>query len=313
MAITNLKEINKGNVAFPEMRLSSGFISYPDRGEGGKSSWRGNFSPKLVEDIINQFQPKRILDPMAGSGTTQQVAARMGVENFSLDLNPRFGGFDLVNDDLDISSDMIIWHPPYWNIIQYSGKEWGTHADPRDLSRAGTWEQFISLMNKCTAKLITALRKGGRMAVLVGDIKKKGCLYSMLKSMDWYGVPENVVPKFQHNASSFSNNYGGKFIPITCEYLLIFKRDDCYVLPAVIGRGIEIDLRKSEKITWRDVVHSAMERLGGHAHLQDLYREIEGHAKTKKNQHWKEKVRQVLETNKDFTRTGRGEWCFVIK
>lgn len=27
-------------------------VSYPDRGNGGRSSYRGNYSPLLIEDII---------------------------------------------------------------------------------------------------------------------------------------------------------------------------------------------------------------------------------------------------------------------
>jgi hypothetical protein len=234
----------------------------------------------------------------------------MGKEGTFLDLNPKWGGFDLVNDEVPVSSDLIIWHPPYWDMIKYSGSEWG-QQNPNDLSQIECWDDFIKKINLCTAKLITALRKNGRLAILVGDIKKKGKLYSMLKSMDWYGTPENVIPKFQHGAMSFKKNYGNsKFIPTTCEYLLILKREDCYMLPILTFRGFNFDLRKGTKITWRDVVHAAMEKYGGKASLEDLYKEIEGHAKTKANEHWKEKVRQTLQLCKDFVSVKRGEWGF---
>jgi hypothetical protein len=51
---------------------------------------------------------------------------------------------------------------------------WGDSSDPRDLSQCNSWEDFIKKIDKVQAKLFTALRKGGRLAVLVGDIKKRG-------------------------------------------------------------------------------------------------------------------------------------------
>lgn len=31
-------------------------VDYPDRGYGGKNTYRGNCSPKLIEDLIDQYQ-----------------------------------------------------------------------------------------------------------------------------------------------------------------------------------------------------------------------------------------------------------------
>ena len=72
-----------------------------------------------------------------------------------------------------------------------------------------------------------------------------------------------------------------------------------------------IDLRQSEKITWRDVVLAAMEALGGKASLEQLYKEIEGHKKTKTNNNWKEKIRQVVRTYKEFEEVDRGRYCMA--
>ena len=47
-------------------------VSYPERGEGGDNRYRGNCSPKLIEDLIGFFKPKEICDYMCGSGTPNQ-------------------------------------------------------------------------------------------------------------------------------------------------------------------------------------------------------------------------------------------------
>ena len=32
-------------------------VSYPERGHGGNKRYRGNCSPKLIEDMITHFRP----------------------------------------------------------------------------------------------------------------------------------------------------------------------------------------------------------------------------------------------------------------
>lgn len=57
-----------------ENRLTS-IVSYPERGTGGNNRYRGNCSPKLIEDLIGFFRPAEICDYMCGSGTTQDGRA----------------------------------------------------------------------------------------------------------------------------------------------------------------------------------------------------------------------------------------------
>lgn len=97
--------------------------------------------------------------------------------------------------------------------------------DPRtyDLSRIPDWSRFVGAMNYAMMKQFYALEKGGRLAVLVGDIKKKGRLYSMLFELTKPGTLENVIIKAQHNCFSNQTQYSGQFIPILHEYLLIVR------------------------------------------------------------------------------------------
>lgn len=291
--------------------INSTIVSYPDRDNRyGNNKYRGNCSGLLIKDLLEFYKPKKVFDPMTGSGTTKDVCKELGIENLCLDLNPAWGGFDALNDEIPESSDFIFWHPPYHDIIKYSGNMYG-QPDVRDLSRCKTYAEFIKKLDKVQAKLLTSLRKNGRIAILVGDIKKKSLLFSMQRDMSWFGAPEQIILKLQNNCWSDNQNYNGKFIPIKHEYLLIFKRSDCYVLPAKVTKQVQIDLRQSTKITWRDVVLAALESLGGQATLSQLYKEIEGHKKTETNNAWKEKIRQVVRSYKDFKRTGEGEYALA--
>lgn len=56
-------------------------VSYPERGDGGDNRYRGNCSPKLIEDLIGFFKPKEICDYMCGSGTTKAAADKAGIRS----------------------------------------------------------------------------------------------------------------------------------------------------------------------------------------------------------------------------------------
>jgi len=308
------------------MNLQS-IVSYKDRGKFGDNKYRGNTTGKIIRDLIEFYQPKHISDFMCGGNTTGEVVNEFkGVKYSGYDLNPKYSGFDALNDDIPHSSDFIFWHPPYWDIIKYSGKydeegnyqkDWKNRGmwgkpNPNDLSRIRDYEDFIKKIDKIQAKMLRSLKTGGRIAILVGDIKKQGKLYSMQKDMSWFGSPEQVVIKAQHNYQSAGKKYNGKFIPIVHEYLLIFKRDDCYIIPATVTKRINIDLRQTTKLTWRDLVYSSLEKLRGYAELKDLYSEIENHKKTKSNKNWKAKIRQTVQNYEDFNKVNRGKYKLAV-
>lgn len=297
------------------MRRTTGITticSYFARGKYGNNQWRGNFSGLLVKDLIEHYNPKFAIDPMVGGGTSKQVFDDIGVNSLCLDLNPKWGGFDALKHELPCSSDFIIWHPPYMAfegsaMPRYSGIEWGTKSHPSDGSHITNPAEFTKWFNKIQANFYAALRKNGRMAIVMGDSRYKGNFYSMFKSMDIYGTLEQVIIKEQHNCISDSFKYSGsKFIPIQHEYLVIIRKDDNYVFPCHIVKNIPIDIRKSEKITWKTLVQATLENMGGMATVSQLYYALEGHQKSKNN-NVREKIRQVLgRYSEEFERVSDG-------
>lgn len=214
-----------------EQRPLTSIVSYPERGEGGNNRYRGNCSPKLIEDLIGFFNPKEICDYMCGSGTTKAAADKKGIRSHLYDLH---SGFDVMHCDIPERPEFIFWHPPYWDIIKYSDamykasdvqQKYGYDPKKLDLSRIENWDDFVTAMNYAMMKQYTALESGGRMAVLMGDIKKKGKLYSMLAEIVKPGTLENIIIKAQHNCFSDQIEYTGKFIPILHEYVMIVRKD----------------------------------------------------------------------------------------
>ena len=297
------------------MRKLTSIVSYPERGEGGNNRYRGNCSPKLIEDLIGFFKPQEICDYMCGSGTTRDAAAKCGITSHIYDLH---SGFDLLNSEIPERPQFIFWHPPYWDIIKYSDimykaadveRKYGYDPRKSDLSRIQDWDKFVEVMNYTMMKQFTALEKGGRMAVLMGDIKKRGRLYSMLSEITKPGTTENILIKAQYNCFSDKTEYSGSFIPILHEYVLIVRKDNPLLIPILTAKKMELDIRDMRGATWRDVVAAVLENEGRSVPLSVLYEKIEPYKKARQNQWWKEKVRQTLQLYPEhFESTQRGMW-----
>lgn len=280
------------------------------RGNYGKNIYRGNFSGLFLKSLLEHYQPKEVLDPMCGSDTSGDVAKELGITNYSYDLNPKYGGFDAFKDEVPKSTDFIIWHPPYMafegsNMPRYSGVEWGNKPHPSDGSHISDPNMFTKWLNKIEASFYTALRKGGRMAILMGDSRYRGQFYSMFKSMNIYGTLDQVIIKEQFNCVSDNIKYAGKFVPIQHEYCVIIRKTDNFVIPCHIVKKVPIDIRKSTKITWKALITDTIDSLGGKATREKLYELLSNHPKAKDNNHLKAKIRQVVNTFKqEFTSEG---------
>lgn len=203
-------------------------LSYPYRGNYGNASYRGNCSGYIIRDLLLFYRPKNFVEIFAGGGTGYDVAKELGYQNsIHLDLNPQFGSFNVLTDPIPSGSDFIFSHPPYWNIVKYSGSNnvWGDQVHPYDISHIDNYRKFIQVLNLINKKIYDSLCKGGRHAILIGDVRRKGRYYSIIKDMKWFGDIEAHLIKTQHNTRSSNKKYSNyNFIPIAHEHLLIFRK-----------------------------------------------------------------------------------------
>lgn len=291
-------------------------VSYPDRGNYGKNSYRGNCSGKLIEDIIDQYNIKQLSDFMVGSGTTEDVVKTKGIEGTFADLNR---GYDMMNMDIPERSENIFWHPPYHDMVVYSGqqysdtevqKKYGFDPKVNDLSRCTSWYEFVKKMNYCMLKQFYSLENGGRMFVLMGDMKRKGKLYSMLCDIAKPGTLEQIIIKTQHNCVSERNTYSNtSFVPIVHEYLMVVRKENGLIVPVTCMQKKDFDIRDSKSAAWRDIITELLKN--GNRTLEQLYSQMEGRAKTLSNIHWKEKIRQVVQNTRYFTRVAEGTYALA--
>lgn len=297
------------------MTLTS-LVSYPDRGVGGRSGFRGNCSPHLVQDLIEQYKPRLFYDPAIGSGTSRDVAREKNVPGFFSDLAQ---GFNVLTDEPPFSGfDLAFWHPPYWNIIPYSGPggQWGGAGNPGDLSLIADYGDFVHALNEATFRIYETLQRGGRLAVLVGDVRRQGLLYPIQRDVRWFGNPDAFIVKAQHNMVSSRTAYSGNFVAIVTEYLIVTRKPDSWIVPLrVTELSKQADTRQWAGATWQSIVRSSLEDLGGEADLTAIYQCAAKTSKAQKAEQagvdWQAVVRRELQTRPHFAPVRRGCWRLV--
>ncbi|RYH62869.1 MAG: site-specific DNA-methyltransferase [Alcaligenaceae bacterium] len=150
------------------------------------------FSAKVPERLIlmYSFLEEVVLDPFIGSGTTSNVACRLGRNSIGLDINPVFVELSrsllqsmkykstthglLVEDARDMASvadssiQLIVTHPPYWNCVKISELA-------NDLSNCGndSYPQFLIELTKVLKECLRVLQKDRVAAFMIGDILRK--------------------------------------------------------------------------------------------------------------------------------------------
>ncbi len=133
---------------------------------------------------------------------------------------------DLVKDS---SIDAVFTHPPYWNIIEYKGRE----CVEGDLSCTKSLEDYMKLMGEVAGETYRVLKPGGYVAILIGDTRihrhyvpiSHGVLRVFLSA--GFILKEEVI-KIQHRMKTtrevWQKMRGRDFLLIQHEKLFIFEK-----------------------------------------------------------------------------------------
>lgn len=146
---------------------------YPSQhyGEGvqGDAAYRGATPSHVIWNLLQRYTQVAdlIVDPMAGSGTTLDVARDLDRRALGYDLQPMRP--DIFRADArrlpleDQKADFVFCDPPYSNHLRYSGS-------PQCIGELDAHEpEYFVAMGRVFAELDRILKPGCALAVYVGD------------------------------------------------------------------------------------------------------------------------------------------------
>lgn len=302
---------------------NSTVLDFPDRGPWGNNHYRGNCSGWIIAYLIWRYGVNSLAELFAGGGTGSDVCRDMKVQYIGADLNPRpvrnnILTVDAVMDEVPDQfrdKEMLFMHPPYGAEIgiPYAGSMYKDPTGELAKSDLGQmpWNHFMKTLNEVIMKYYAAMAPGSKMAVLMGDVRRNGTYYSMFNDIVMPGTVLQTYVKMQNNCVSDNRTYGNRFTPIQHEMMYVIEKAlNAYLINYKLPVEKEMDLRDSTSATWKDVIYAVMHNFKKETSLAEIYQEVESYRKCQSNPHWKEKVRQTLQSG-PFISTKRGVWAIA--
>lgn len=240
-------------------------ITRRDSSGAHSAEYHGNFVPQIPHQVIRRFTRPGdlVLDLFAGLGTTLIEARRLGRPSIGVELDPavaeaaregldrdaaRTGApaFVLVGDSSlpetagavrrqmrevgRSSAQLAILHPPYHDIVAFSGL-------PGDLSAADTVEQFLKGMERVFDLAWSLLDPGRFMILVIGDKYEKSRWVPLgFKAMGraerrGFRLKSIVVKNMEGNRGKRSTSrlwarraIAGNFYVFKHEYIFVFEK-----------------------------------------------------------------------------------------
>jgi len=246
------RDINTDSLWILDRRDNSGVHS---------AQYWGNFVPQIPSQLMKRYtkQGDWVLDTFSGMGTTLIESQRMGRNGVGIELQAHiaeqsgqlleaepnlYGVYNrvVVGDSTRIdyrqvlkeagakSAQLVIMHPPYFDIIKFS-------EDAADLSNAPTVEDFLEMMGQVVERAGAVLDRGRYLAVVIGDKFTKGewvpLGFMTMNEVQKRGfqLKSIIVKNFEHTAAKRNQQelwkyralLGGFYI-FKHEYIFLFKK-----------------------------------------------------------------------------------------
>jgi hypothetical protein len=139
--------------------------------------------------------------------------------------------YEVLLNEIGIKTvQLLIMHPPYWDIIKFSDNK-------KDLSNCKSIDEFLVLMSKIINKTYKILEKGRYLVLVIGDKYSKGewiplGFYTMQKALEaGYSLKSIIVKNFDETLSKRNQKelwryralVGGFYI-FKHEYIFLLKK-----------------------------------------------------------------------------------------
>jgi len=221
----------------------------------------GNFIPQIPNQMLKRYTKKGdwVLDPFVGCGTTLIESQRLGRNGIGIELQETVAEkarkfissepnkYDVVAEVITGDSttfdfrgilkknnqksvQLLIMHPPYFDIIKFSN-------NPRDLSNAPSIDKFLEMMKSVVDNTSTVLEKGRYFILVIGDKYSRGEWIPLgfltmneilqrgflLKSIIVKNFEETTGKRNQRELWRYRALVGGFYI-FKHEYIFVFKK-----------------------------------------------------------------------------------------
>ena len=147
--------------------------------DAGAQSYFGACPPQIIENLLWLYTTPGesvVVDPFAGTGTTLEVAHRMGRRAWVSDIRGNYNNPQLIIHKHDITqgwhadapkADLIFLDPPYWK--QASGRYSQEPGELAEMSLDQFNAAWLELIKTCKANL----KKGGKVALIISPTEDK--------------------------------------------------------------------------------------------------------------------------------------------
>lgn len=204
------------------------FFPFPTVGRGATPAIAATALAMFTDRFSTSFGRVSSPIPWSAAAPRFDVAREMGIEAHGLDLH---SGFNILKQEIletvGKPSDLVLSHPPYHNIVIYSGEVWGRVGHPDDLSRCATEDEFVGKLTIAVRNQRHATKPGGYYGAIIGDVRRGG-VYSSYQADLITRMPKTelraVLIKQQHNVASGSRDYPMKLPRIMHEYVVLWQR-----------------------------------------------------------------------------------------
>lgn len=212
---------------------------YPSQNYGdgaqGDTAYRGATPSYVIWNLLQRYTgPKDlVIDPMAGSGTTLDVARELGRRALGYDLAPTRPDIFRVDarrlpPELTAKVDFVFIDPPYSTHLAYSD-------DPRCIGKLdAAGDDYYRALEQVFDELARVLKPGGHLALYVSDsfVKGQGFFpigFELFQRLRQRFEPVDIIAVVRHNRTLQQGNYRaaaeeGNFFLRGFNYLFIVRR-----------------------------------------------------------------------------------------